>query len=219
MRSLAIGIGVPALGLVLAFGCGGDDGSRDGANGAAGSSAEKCPALNACGGDPVAEWAIDSVCVGNQDKLFSQLVNAPECAGALKSTRDVRAGGSYKLGADMSAVSNISVSGSGDFVFNDACVKALNVAQSAAADCSKIEAAFTKDASSPIKSASCKAQGADCACTVMSVIPLNATSKYTLKDNAILVDSFTQPFCVEAGKITLQTTDRGVTLTFTGTKK
>jgi hypothetical protein len=204
------------MGLFLS--CGGDDGS-DGMDGKAGSggSGGKCPSFKACGGDPTGDWTVDDVCASNEGKLFAATVNQPACSSALQSVSNVKGSGEYKLGADKNAMSSIMVSGSAKFSFNDACAKALGIADNAASECtSKIEAAFKKE--SAVKSAACTATGSNCDCTIDSTLSFAGNGSYTVSGNNIMVSGLTQPFCVEGGKLTVQASQGGETVTFTLSK-
>jgi hypothetical protein len=218
MRLRAIRLGVLAAVTGLFLGCGGDDGGdSDGTGGKAGSDASKCPSFKACGGDPTGDWTVDDVCASNEGKLFASTVNQPACASALQSVSNVKGSGEYKLGADKNAMSTIMVSGSAKFSFNDACAKALGIADKAGSECtSKIEAAFKKE--SAVKSATCMAAGANCDCTIDSTLSFAANASYTVNGNNLMVSGLTQPFCVEGGKFTVQAAQGGETVTFTLSK-
>jgi hypothetical protein len=217
MRSRIILIGVLAAVSSGAWGCGdsGDDAKPGNTAGMGGGG--DCPALKACGGDPVGDWTVDDVCVANPGGLFEATVNQPDCKNALKETGPISATGGYNLTADKKAVSTISVSGSGTFLFNDACVKALGVAQSAASECSKIQTELGKQ--SGVKSATCTAKAPNCECVVNLTTSLMGMGTYTVADNKLTVNGVAQPFCVEGGKLTIEPTSAGVTAKFTMSKK
>ena len=212
MRSRIRIIGVLAAVLCA---CGGDDGDDGGTGGTGGSG--KCPAFSACGGDPVGDWTANEVCVSDPDALFKQAVNQPECKNALKSSSDADASGDYKLGADKKAVSTIVVSGTGVFSFDDACVKALSVATSAASECSKVQTELAK--ASGVKSATCTAKAPNCECNVSLEMSLGGMGNYTVNGDKLTVNNLVQPFCVQGNTLKLQTTSMGVTAFFTLTKK
>jgi hypothetical protein len=212
MRSRVIIIGVLAAVSSGAWGCGGDDGGDTPPNGGG-----NCPAVQACGGDPVGDWSSDDVCVSDPDKLFEGAVNQPECKDALTDSSAIDTSGTYSLTADKKVNSDIKLSGTGTFLFNDACVKALEVAQSAAAECSKIQAELSKQ--SGVKSATCTAKAPNCECVMSLETALKGMSTYTVADNKITVMGVAQPFCVQGSKLTLQSTANGVTTTFTMSKK
>jgi hypothetical protein len=161
-------------------------------------------------------WNVDEACVSNPGGLFEATVNQPECKNALTDTGPVDASGGYNLTADKKAVSTISVSGSGTFLFNDACVKALGVAQSAATDSSKIQAELGKQ--SGVKSATCTVKAPNCECNISLTLSLAGMGTYSVADNKLTVGSLVQPFCVKDNKLTLQSTSMGVTATFTMSK-
>ena len=212
MRSRVIIIGVLAAVSGGAWGCGDDGGDPPDTNGGGG----KCPALQACGGDPVADWNVQEVCVGDPEALFEAAVNQPECKEALKSSSPIDASGTYKLTADKKLTSAIKLSGTGTFLFNDACVKALGVATSAAAECSKIQTELAKQ--SGVKSATCTAKAPNCECVVGLESDLTGSGTYTVADNKITVMGLVQPYCVKGNELTLQSTSQGVTTTFKMTK-
>lgn len=211
MRSRIRIVGVLAAVLCA---CGGDDSDDHGGHAGSGGSAGggECPALQACGGDPVGDWTVDSVCVSDPSALFQAAINQPACKSALTSTSDVDASGSYKLGMDMKAVSTIVVSGTGQFSFDDACVKALGVAQSAAGECSKIQTELGK--TSGVKSATCMAKAPKCDCTVSLETSLAGSGMYTVANNKITVNGMMQPFCVQTNKLSIETSANGVSSTF-----
>lgn len=126
------------------------------------------------------------------------------------------ASGTYKLTSDKKVMSNIKMSGTGTFLFNDACVKALGVANSAASECSKIQSELSKQ--SGVKSATCTAKAPNCECVVGLEQDLTGSSTYTVADNKITVMGVAQPFCVKGNELTLQSTSNGVTATFKMTK-
>jgi hypothetical protein len=219
MRSRANRMGVLAAVSVFLWACGGDDGDGDtGGKAGSGGDSGNCPSFKACGGNPEGEWTVDDLCVTNEKQLFAAAINQPACSAALKSVSGVSGSGKYKLGADKNAMSTIVVSGTAEFSFNDACVKALGLGQTAATDCSKVQAEFGKQMSMGVKSATCSASGANCDCTVVSDLSAAGNSSYTVSGNNIMVNGLTQPFCVENGKLTVQTTQSGSTLLFTLTK-
>lgn len=214
LRAISFSVLAAVSGLVLA--CGGDDSGGD--KGTAGSSGGggDCPAFKACGGDPAGDWNVDTLCVTEPGKLFAATVNQPACSSALKNVKDVDGSGEYKLGTDKNATSTITVSGTAEFSFTDACVKAIGIAQSAASECAKVEGEFTKE--SAVKSAKCTAAGANCDCTITSDLSLAGNGSYTVSNNSIMVSGLTQGFCVESNKLTVETTRSGSTLIFTLTK-
>jgi hypothetical protein len=220
LRAIRLGVLAAVSGLVLA--CGGDDSGDDpsagrGGNGGAGTgSGDTCAALKPCGGDPVGNWTVEDLCVKGPEKLFAATINQPACSAALKSTKDIDGTGMYQLGADKNAMSTISVSGTAEFSFNDACVKALSIAQSAASECAKVEAEFKKQ--SAVKSAVCAAAGSSCDCTITSDVSFAGSGSYTVSNNQIMVSGLTQPFCVAGSKLSLESSYAGSTLTFTLTK-
>jgi hypothetical protein len=219
LRAIRLGVLAAVSGLVLA--CGGDDSGDEPRAGSSGggagtSSGPSCTALKACGGDPVGNWTVDDLCVTNPQKLFAATVNQPACESALKSTKDVKGTGMYQLGADKNAMSTISVSGTAEFSFTDACVKALAIAQSAASECSKVEAEFKKQ--SAVKSAVCSAAGSNCDCTISSDLSFAGDGSYTMSNNQLMVRGLTQPYCVAGNKLTIETAQSGSTLTFTLSK-
>jgi hypothetical protein len=210
LRAIRLGVLAAVSGLVLA--CGGDDGG-DSTGGAGSGGSDTCPAFKSCGGDPSGTWTVDTLCVTDPQKLFAATVNQAACSTALKSVKDVDGSGGYVLGADKNAMSTIVVSGTASFSFSDACVKALQIAQSAATECAKVEAEFSKE--SAVKSASCTAAGANCDCTISSEISLAGNGSYTVSNNQIMVSGLIQPFCVASDTLTIQTTRAGTNLTFT----
>jgi hypothetical protein len=215
MRSRIIIIGVLAAVSSGALGCGDDSDSTNGNNAGSGGS-DDCPAFTACGGDPVGDWKVDDACVANPDALFEMTVNQPECKGALKGTEGIEASGGYNLTMDKKAMSTISISGTGTFLFTDACVKALQVAQSAAGECSKIQSELGKQ--SGVKSATCTVKAPNCECVVSLTQSLMGMGTYSVADNKLTVGPLVQPFCVKDNKLTLQSTSNGVTVTFTMSK-
>jgi hypothetical protein len=217
MRLRAIRLGVLAALTGLFLGCGGDDGGGGDDGKAGNSGGGDCPSFKACGGDPVGDWKVDDVCASNEAKLFAATVNQPACSSALQSVMNVQGSGEYKLGADKNAMSTIMVSGTAKFAFNDACAKALGIADSAGSECtSKIEAAFKKE--SAVKSATCTAAGAECNCTIDSTLSFAGNGSYTVSNNNLMVSGLTQPFCVEGSKLTVQASQGGETVTFTLSK-
>ena len=212
MRSRAIKVGVLAAILGCFVACGGDDGEDPPANPSLGD----CPKLEACGGDPVGEWKVDGICVGNPEAFVESLVNAPACKGALKSTDDITGSGTYSVKADKSASSAITVNAVGMFSFTDACVKELKVAQSAAGECAKVQDELEKQES--VESATCAAAGANCDCTVNSSQEFTGMGSYTVSGNNLNVNNLSQPFCVAGSEMKLQTTSMGVTVQLTLTK-
>lgn len=215
LRAIRLGVLAAVSGLVLA--CGGDDDGGEGTagrNGSAGTGGgDTCTALKPCGGDPVGDWTVEDVCVKEPQKLFAAAINQPACSAALKSTDNIVGSGIYQLGADKNAMSTISVSGTAEFSFNDGCVKALAIAQSAASECSKVEAEFKKQ--SAVKSAVCAAAGSNCDCTIMSDLSFAGNGSFTVSNNQIMVRGLTQPFCVAGDTLSLESTQSGTTLTFT----
>ena len=214
MRSRAIKLTILAAVTSFIWACGGDD-SDDGGGGGGGGSGEMC-SIKACGGDPAGDWTVTDVCVSNPTKLFAATVNAEACASALKTATNIKGSGGYKLGTDKSAMSTIAVSGTAMFSFNDACAKALGIAEVAATDCAKIQEAFTKEKA--VKSANCAAAGANCDCTITSDISLAGNGSYTVSGTELTVMSLKQPFCVDGKELSIQTTASGATLTFTLSK-
>jgi hypothetical protein len=223
LRAIRLGVLAAVSGLVLA--CGGDDSSGGGGSsagraangggaGSAGSgSGATCTALKPCGGDPIGNWTVEDLCVKEPQKLFAAALNQPACSAALKSTKNIVGTGMYQLGADKNATSTISVSGTAEFSFNDGCVKALAIAQSAASECSKVEAEFKKQ--SAVKSAVCAAAGGNCDCTIMSDLSFAGNGSYTVSNNQIMISGLTQPFCVAGNTLTVESMQAGSTLTFT----
>ena len=214
MRSRVFTICVLAAVSSGAWGCGGDDADSSGNTG--GSGGGNCPSLTACGGDPVGDWTVNSACVSDPEKLFQSAVNQPECKDALKDSTTPEASGTYKLTADKKVMSDIKMSGTGTFLFNDACVKALNLGSSASTECSKLQSELGKQ--SGVKSATCTAKAPNCECVVGLETDVTGSSTYTVADNKITVMGAAQPFCVKGNELTLQTMSNGVTATFKMTK-
>lgn len=207
LRAIRVGVLAAVSGLLLA--CGGDDGGGDGSNGGGDG---KCP-IDACGGDPAGTWTVQNICVSDEQKLFAATVNQAACSSALKNVENVSGSGEYTLGADKNAMSSIVVSGTGNFSFNDACVKALGVGQSAAGDCAKVEAEFKKE--SAVKSVTCAAAGANCDCTIATDISLAGTGSYSVSGNNLTVRGITQPFCVEGNTLEIQANQSGTVVSIT----
>ena len=205
MLSRAIRMGVLAAVSSCFLSCGGDDEPGDGPN------TGDCEAVNACGGNPVGDWTIGSLCVSDPQKFFASLVGEAACADALKDTMNIEGKGNYNIRDDRMAVSTLVVSGQASFEFTDACVKALGIADSAASECAKVQTELMKDPSSGVKSATCSASGATCNCMVDSETSLAGNGSYTISGNNIEVRSLVQPFCVEGNSLSLQTTTMGVT--------
>jgi len=213
MRSVLVKISVlSVLSSVAgsASSCGGDDAPPGGSG-----SGASCPAFTACGGDPVGNWTVSDVCAANLEQVFGAVVSQPACSNALMRTRDIEATGSYMIGADKQASSALTLSGTGEFLFNDACVQALGLGDSAAGQCAAIQGQFMSTAGA---SASCTVAGADCGCTISLQTPLNGSGSYSVANDKLVVDALEQPFCVEGNKLTIQTSAFGLTATFTFTK-
>ena len=216
MRSRAILIGVLAAVSSGTWSCGGDDSDSTPSNNAGHGGSEDCPALQACGGDPVGDWKVDDVCLANPEDLFDAFANQPECKNSLTHTEPIEASGGYNLGSDKKAVSTISVKGSGTLSFNDACVKALGVGQSASGDCTKVQAELAKQ--SGVKSATCTVKAPNCECNLALEVALAGMGTYSVSGDKLTVNGTAQPFCVKDGKLTLESTSNGVTAKFTMSK-
>lgn len=215
MRLRAIKLGVLAAVLGLGLGCGGDDDDTGGDGN--GNSNGNCPAFKSCGGDPTGNWTSDDVCVSNPEKVFAATVNQAACSSALKSVKDVGTSGEYQLGSDKNFNSSIVVSGTANFSFSDACIKALGIGTSAAGDCSKVQSEFMKQ--NGVKSASCSASGGNCDCEITSDLGEPSKGSYAVSGTNITASGVAEPFCVSGNELKLQLSQGGTTLTFTLSKK
>lgn len=164
----------------------------------------ECGPFGACGGDPVGEWDLVSMCLNDLQAVVSSMVDAPECGDGLHGV-DYNVTGSFVMDASGSAMTEISASIDVDAVLTQACVTALGGPQLSAAVCAMREDAIVQTPDSPYEGAACTYSPGQCRCLATSMTITDSSSDTLTQEGNTLVDSTgeTASFCVTGDTLEL----------------
>jgi hypothetical protein len=195
---------LPALALIGPAGCGGSRGD-------AGADAGSCDMLDACGGDVVGSWSVQSLCFANAEVLFAAALDEPMCEGAIKSSQ-VHASGTYVYGKDGSASADVVYSIEFGTLWSAACLSAL-AGQSVTPDAAQCAGLQQQYENLPeIDSAPCRLQGNACACSISTGENVTTTpGSYSVKGNTLQQGDDNSPYCVQGDTLTILRTSGGLT--------
>ena len=112
---------------------GGTSGSSAGGVGGEGASANLCPALDPCGGDPDGTWTARAACITDLDPM-----EEPGCEGAI--TRTATLEGTYTFfGETNKLLTDVVLTQTVVLNVDDRCARAMNGAATAAIACPLLE--------------------------------------------------------------------------------
>ncbi len=179
----------------------------DGGGGGGGA----CDTPDACGGDVVGSWTLQSLCFANAEVLFTAALDEPMCEGAIESSQ-VHASGTYVYGKDGSASADVVYSIEFSTLWSAACLNALDGQNRTldAARCADLQRQY--EALPEIDKAPCSLKGSACACSIFTGQNLTTTpGSYQVKGNTLQQGDDDSPYCVRGDTLTILRTSGGLT--------
>lgn len=119
------------------------------------SSGDTCKNAAACGGNIVGTWEITSSCVSVSASMFNE-----DCPTATVSGSDIKITGAVTYSADMTYMTNTTMSGSAAVTLPVECLTSNGVTVT----CAQLNQVFAADPNSP--PVNCVTAGTGCKCTI-----------------------------------------------------
>lgn len=189
---------VVCLGGLFVVACGGS--SSDGSG--------TCSDVNACGGDVVGSWTVESSCLTVDT---SDMVSA-SCPGMTTKPTGWKITGTASFDADQTFDVNMTISGGVVVTVPKSCLTQMGVT----ATCSQLQQALqaqTTEVDSPFSSATCGGASDGCSCTMtMKPIPSSSTGTYST-EGGLLTQMHASgtvgqsDYCVKGGKLSISEHD------------
>jgi hypothetical protein len=193
----------------LVAGCGGDSDDDGGGDG----SGERCE-FEACGGDIVGTWEVDSACV-TIDELPAPS-DDPECQDFVRDY-SAEVSGTITFTADGTTATSLTNTISLDVAVTSACWEAMSGTELTSAYCDALEAQLL--AGGEFSAAACSFTSGTCLCSL--VVPpttTNETGTYTVDGNELIdQDGEAAGYCVNDDQLTMKIDNDEGTIVFSAT--
>lgn len=167
----------------------------------------ECGTFTACGGDPVGEWDLVSMCLYDVQALGNSGVDQPECQNVFRGV-DYNVTGSFMMDASGNATIELSANMDFDFVYNQACVTALGGPQLTSAECASLEESLVQSTDSPFEGGACTFSPGQCSCLVTYMPIMDSSSGTLTQKGDTLVNSSgeAESFCIKGDTLELTST-------------
>jgi hypothetical protein len=164
--------------------------------------AGECAPVEPCGGDIVGRWAIESICVSQDElgRIFESDLPA-ECSGAFVRSEASIDGATLEYAADGMLTSAGAASIHSEFRFSEACLVALSADFPAlsAASCASIADGAVADLELQDPGAgtvTCRLSGSACDCEADAAMSSVSAGGYALMNNRVVIGPIAMPYCV-----------------------
>ncbi|MBN1656193.1 MAG: hypothetical protein JXA30_20660 [Deltaproteobacteria bacterium] len=184
-------------------GCNGGDSGENGGGG-------KC-AVEACGGDVVGDWEIESICLENPEKFVSLAGMPSECSDMFKSF-EASPEGTITFGEKGTGKAEISLAFDIEVSITESCLKAMGGSSVSELYCSLLESGLTD--SGEFREASCEVTSNHCDCLVTTTEhSISSGGAYRVDGEHISDDSGEKaPFCVSGDTLEMGGESHGVAM-------
>src|SRR5688572_652564 len=183
-----------------------------GSGGVEGTGAGSCMMPAACGGDVVATWNVQDICLDDASGFVQQGIDEPECQDAFAEV-EVDATGTMTFTADGMLTTDVSLAIGMHVVWTKPCLMALNPQLANLEIGSACTMLMSSTAMSDMfESAQCRVVGVNCECDV-ELVPraMTSTGTYTLAGNQLIdEDSTPADYCVAGNTLTMTAMTEGV---------